>query len=140
MKTYLYCLFFLLSSTTYAQDKDKEQILGVLERQSTYWNQGNLEKFMEGYWQHDSLMFIGKSGVTYGYANTLENYRNSYSDTVQMGKLKFDFIRVEPLSAEHYFVVGKWNLTRSVGNLSGHFSLIFRKIDGKWTIVADHSS
>jgi hypothetical protein len=36
--------------------------------------------------------------------------------------------------------VGKWMLQRSIGNLSGHYTLLLRKIRGQWKIVADHSS
>jgi hypothetical protein len=57
-----------------------------------------------------------------------------------MGKLHFTILQTKPLGKQHYFVVGKWHLARSVGNLQGHFSLVFKKIKGKWFIIADHSS
>ncbi len=85
-------------------------------------------------------MFIGKSGVTYGWNNTLKNYQRGYPDTAAMGKLKFTLIRLEKLSRKKYHVVGKWQLFRTAGNLQGHFTLLMRKINGQWKIVADHSS
>jgi hypothetical protein len=123
-----------------AQDKDKQQILSILERQTNDWNRGDIDRFMVGYWNNDSLMFIGQSGITYGYKKTLENYKKNYSDTAQMGKLSFDILQVKKLSNEYYYVVGKWFLKRSVGDIGGHYNLLFRKINGKWVIVADHSS
>ena len=123
-----------------AQDKNKEQILSILDRQTRDWNRGDIDGFMVGYWNNDSLMFIGKSGITYGYKQTLANYKKNYSDTAQMGKLSFNILQVKRLSAEYYYVVGKWMLKRTVGDLSGHYNLLFRKINGKWVIVADHSS
>lgn len=123
-----------------SQDKDKQQILSILQRQTEDWNRGNIDAFMIGYWNSDSLKFIGKSGVTYGYAKTLANYKKNYSDTAQMGKLSFDILEVKKLSPEYYFVIGKWFLKRSVGDIGGHYTLLFRKIKGKWVIVADHSS
>ena len=95
---------------------------------------------MKGYWQNDSLMFIGKSGVTYGWRKTLDNYKRHYPDTVAMGKLHFKLLELKSLSPVYYFVVGKWHLLRSVGDLEGHFTLLFKKINGEWLIVADHSS
>ena len=71
---------------------------------------------------------------------TLENYKKNYPDTLAMGKLDFDLIEVKRLSALYFFVVGKWQLTRSIGTLKGHFTLLFKKINKKWVIVADHSS
>lgn len=123
-----------------AQDKDKEEILSILARQTRDWNRGDIDGFMVGYWNSDSLKFIGKSGITYGYKQTLENYKKNYSDTVQMGKLSFQILDVKKLSGKNYFVIGKWMLKRSVGDLSGHYTLLFEKINGRWVIVADHSS
>lgn len=119
---------------------DETTIRAALEEQRIAWNTGNLERFMGTYWQSDSLMFIGKSGVTYGWQHTLENYKKGYPDTAAMGKLDFNILEVKRLSAFYFFVVGKWYLTRSIGNVGGHFTLLFRKVKNKWVIIADHSS
>jgi ketosteroid isomerase-like protein len=125
---------------SFAQSADEKEILSILDRQTQAWNRGDLEAFMKGYWENDSLMYIGKSGVTYGYVSTLESYRKNYGDTARMGKLKFQILHVKKLSPDYYFVVGKWFLKRSAGDVGGHYTLIFRKQNGKWEIIADHSS
>lgn len=132
------CFFWVMMAS--AQRRDELAIKATLQRQTEDWNAGRLEQFMVGYWNSDSLMFVGKSGVTYGYKATLENYRKGYPDTASMGKLTFQLLQLKPLGKEHYLVVGKWFLKRSVGDVGGHFSLIWKKIDGVWKIVADHSS
>jgi hypothetical protein len=120
--------------------KDKSQISLVLQNQLNSWNNGNLETFMEGYWKNDSLKFIGKSGVTYGWKPTLENYKQNYPDKASMGTLSFNLISFEKISSNTVFVIGKWHLKRSIGDLEGHFSLLWRKVNGKWVMIADHSS
>ena len=85
-------------------------------------------------------MFIGKSGVTYGWHNTMNNYKRGYPDKASMGKLDFKLIKIQRLSRNYYSVVGKWHLSRSIGDLQGHFTLLMRKIKGQWKIIADHSS
>lgn len=137
---YLLLLTFALANTITAQSKDEQIIRTLLEEQRLAWNAGNLESFMDTYWKSDSLMFIGKSGVTYGWQNTLNNYKTGYPDTAAMGKLKFDILEVKRLSVMYFFVVGKWHLTRSIGDVGGHFTLLFKKVKNKWVIVADHSS
>lgn len=137
---FLCLLFAVFSISSFAQSKDEISIRTILQTQQNAWNSGNLETFMQGYWQNDSLMFIGKSGITYGYQKTLDNYKRGYPDTAAMGKLKFTLLQMKPLSHEYYFVVGKWHLQRNAGNLEGHFTLLFKKINGNWCIVADHSS
>ena len=123
-----------------AQNKDEQSIRNILSGQTQQWNKGNIEGFMNGYWKSDSLLFVGKNGATYGYKTTLENYKKNYPDTVAMGKLKFTILKVQPLAPNCYFILGKWMLQRSIGNLDGHYTLLFRKINQKWVIVADHSS
>ncbi len=136
----LLALILLLSTATHAQDKNSKAILALLDRQTQDWNKGDIDAFMKGYWENDSLMFIGKSGVTYGYQNTLNNYKKNYKGPDQMGKLTFNILEVKRLSNDCYFVVGKWFLKRNAGDVGGHYTLVFRKIKGQWVIVSDHSS
>ena len=137
--------FFVVTIITFsftvsiAQPVDEIAIRKVLSNQVAAWNSGNIEKFIEGYWVSDSMMFIGKS-VTYGWHKTLDNYKKRYPDTTAMGKLSFNLLEFKPLSPVYYFVTGKWHLQRSIGNLEGYFTLLFKKIKGQWFIIADHSS
>ena len=116
------------------------EIQQVLSAQQKSWNEGKIEAYMQGYWNNDSLTFVGKKGVTRGWKNTLANYKKSYPDKTAMGKLNLELISIKILGKDIAFVVGKWNLTRSIGDVGGHFTLLMRNIKGKWVIVADHSS
>lgn len=140
MKLFLLLSVCFLSFSSFAQYKDEKQILNALEIQKNAWNKGYLNTFMETYWRNDSLMFIGKTGVTYGWQNTLNNYKKGYPDNAAMGHLDFNILHVKKLSNTFYSVVGKWQLTRSIGDVGGHFTLLFKKIKGRWLIVSDHSS
>lgn len=137
----LMILFFLLLNTlASAQSKNEIAIRKVLQTQENAWNSGQLEKFMQGYWKNDSLIFIGKSGITYGWQKTLDNYIKVYPDTAVMGQLTFTLFQLKPIAVDYYFVFGKWHLQRSIGNIEGYFTLLFKKISGRWLIVVDHSS
>ena len=140
MRISLLLLTSLWASTVFAQDKNASAILKLLDTQTAAWNKGDLQGFMKGYWENDSLRFIGKSGITYGWNNTLANYKRGYPDTAAMGKLQFTILVVKKLSPRYYEVVGKWYLKRSIGDASGHYTLLLRKIKGSWVIVSDHSS
>ena len=147
MKSILIGLLSILSLSVFSQTKparpaggDETAVRNVLAKQNAAWNRGDVDAFMVGYWENDSLMFIGKSGVTYGYKNTLATYKKNYPDTTAMGKLTFTLIQVKRLSPEYYHVTGKYYLTRTIGDASGHFTLVFRKINGKWVVISDHSS
>ena len=135
-----FIIFMLFAGLMQAQSKDEKAIVKLLSEQDSAWNRGDLESFMKGYWKSDSLMFIGKSGITYGWQKTLDNYKKGYPDTAAMGKLDFEYIEMKRLSDSYFFVVGKWHLTRTIGNLEGAFTLLLRKINNIWVIVKDHSS
>lgn len=138
-------LLTLLTTVTFlttasAQNKDEQVIRSILANQTREWNNGNIEAFMQGYWKNDSLLFVGKNGPSYGYQNALENYQKNYPDTVTMGKLSYNILKMEQLTPNRYFVLGKWMLKRSIGDVSGYYTLLFRKIGNQWVLVSDHSS
>ncbi|WP_031529725.1 YybH family protein [Dyadobacter crusticola] len=143
MRNWLFTLILLATCTIVSaqSDKDKEEVLAILRQQEADWNQGNIKSFMNGYWNSDSLMFVGKAGVTYGYKATYERYMKSYPDKATMGKLKFTFLNFSFPGPGVAFVVGKFHLTRpEKGDLEGHYTLLFKKIQGKWLIICDHTS
>ena len=127
-------------STAARSAKDEAAIRQLMAAQVDAWNKGNLDAFMKGYWNNDSLVFIGKSGPSYGYHQALVNYKKNYNGPEQMGKLFFDLLKVKRLSADYYFVIGKWFLKRKAGDIGGIYTLLFRKIDGQWRIIVDHTS
>ncbi len=112
----------------------------VLETQRQAWNRGDLETFMQAYWKSDSLVFVGSSGPTYGWQNTLDNYKKSYSGKAGMGELTFKILKVELLNKQNAFVLGGWHLKREKDEPAGYFTLWFKQIAGRWVIVCDHSS
>lgn len=136
----LFTLTFYLQLFAQQISPDEQAIRDVLAQQQDCWNEGDLECFMEGYWRSDQLVFIGNSGVTYGWKKTLENYQRSYPDKKAMGKLTFELIIVEPLSDDFWTVIGRWSLQRKSDSPNGYFSLIFRRLGDDWVIVSDHSS
>jgi len=111
-----------------------------MQQSQDYWNKGDLDRFMHNYWHSDSLKFIGKTGITYGWQASLDRYLRSYPDKSSRGTLSFDFLHLDQLDKDHYFQVGKYTLYRETDTLSGHFTLIWEKINGEWKIIADHSS
>lgn len=133
------CLMMTLH-VVYAQTTDAAQIAAALYKSAEDWNSGDLEAYMNAYHKSDSLLFVGSKGLTYGWEKTLKNYKKSYPDADAMGKLEFTIHKLEVLSSDSAFLLGGWKLTRKKGDLSGAFTLLWKKIEGKWVIVIDHSS
>lgn len=145
MKTKLiFTIFLFLGMQTMAQnrvsEKLKSEISTLLEIQVNAWNEGNLEKFMDTYWHSEKLVFVGSRGPTYGWEATLAGYKKGYPDMASMGKLKLTLLDMAKIDRKTVFVIGRFDLKREAGNLSGHFTLVIQKIGNNWLIVSDHSS
>lgn len=118
---------------------EEKAILNVMKEQEKAWNDGDIDTFMQGYWQSDSLMFIGKNGIKYGWATTLNNYKKSYPNKDAMGKLEFKVIQLE-INKSNAYMLGKWSLVRKEDNPNGYFTLYWKKIKDQWFITIDHTS
>jgi uncharacterized protein (TIGR02246 family) len=136
----LLLLLIILGSSRAVFSQDKQKILDLLEHQRQAWNKGDMEGYMNGYWNSDSLLFVGSKGPSYGWKKTLSNYLQSYPDKAAMGILTFDIREVRFLNDEYAFVLGRWHLQRTKDSPEGYFTLLVRKIDGNWKVIADHSS
>lgn len=141
MKKLLWIVLLIFSGCTPKFDPASEEkaIRDVLKAQEIAWNEGNVDGFMEGYWKSDSLMFIG-SPITYGWNATLQRYKKSYPTQEIMGQLDFSFYSFKFIDSESCLVTGKYHLKRTADEPTGMFTLLLRKIDGKWVVVYDHTS
>jgi len=140
MKKILLSGLLLLSCCLIVQAQDKQAIMKVLETQRIAWNKGDIDAYMQGYWKSDSLMFIGHTAPAYGWQQTLAGYKKAYPDKAAMGQLTFGIMKVDILDPTNAFVLGTWHLKREKDAPGGYFTLWFRKIDGEWKIVCDHTS
>ena len=137
---YLIFIFLIFScQTKNTQEQDKLDILSVMKMQEKAWSNNDLEGFMQGYWKNDSLKFYGSNGLTFGWNKTLANYKKRYPTKDHSGTLSFTIDDISKIENESYFVMGQYHLKRNIGDANGVFMIIFKKIDGKWKIVADMS-
>jgi len=142
MKKFIILLFFTSLTITSFSQKDSKAVQTVMKNmdiQEKAWNNFDIQGFMNYYWNNDSLKFIGNKGITYGWKNTLDNYIKGYPTKEAMGILKFTITEATQLSKNTIYVIGKWELTKEKP-VGGYFTLLWKKINGKWVIVCDHTS
>ncbi len=135
-------LFFLLSSIqigTTQSDKAVASVIETLHQQAKDWSAGNIDAFMESYWKSEKLQFIGSEGVTFGWKKTIDGYKRRYPDKAAMGHLTFEVLNTEKRSRTVITLIGRYHLKREAGDLEGVFLLVWKKIKGKWLIVADQT-
>ena len=145
MKIFLSISFlFFFNGIIFSQQKinkeDSLAVLDILYKQQDDWNKGNIDAFMEGYLKSDHLIFSGSNGPIYGWEATRKRYLKTYSNREKMGKLKFDILNIIGLSQTVIQLQGKYNLTRTIGDAYGYFTLNWIKVKNQWYIISDHTS
>ena len=135
----LFFLFQLFSQGPISKI-DSLDIMKVMSFQEKAWNNGNIDLFMEGYIKSEELVFSGSGGPVYGWKATKDRYFKSYPDLKTMGKLTFRISKIKSLSSNTAYLIGEYYLKRIIDDSFGHFTLLWKKINGKWLIVSDHTS
>lgn len=115
-------------------------VVNVLNAQADAWNRGDIDGFMAHYWNSDELTFCAGGDTLQGWSSTLARYRDKYPTPQRMGRVEFDNIQLTPLSDDAALAVGRWRVEREGDPVGGVFSLVLRRIDGRWVIVHDHTS
>ncbi len=71
----------------------------VLERQVADWNKGDLDAFLDGYWNSPKVVFQSGGNRFDGWEALRQRYRRRYQDEGRaMGQLEFSGLEIEPLA------------------------------------------
>jgi ketosteroid isomerase-like protein len=123
-----------------ASEADRAAITSILTAQQDAWNQGDVDKFLIGYWHSPNLTFSGSSGISRGWDGVMARYKKSYPDRAAMGHLDFSGLEFHSLGKDAALVLGRWHLKRDKGDVGGVFSLVWQRFPEGWRIVHDHTS
>jgi len=131
-------VFLLVAVLSSAASVDAE-VKDVLNKQVAAWNRGDTDAFLEGY--AADTVFVGEK-MTRGIEDLKKRYQQHYPTRASMGKLSFYDLEIHPMGKDYAYVIGRWQLERDQeggGNVSGVYSLVFRKTSIGWKIVLDHT-
>lgn len=120
---------------------ERARIVEVLRDQERAWNEGDLDRFMQGYLDSPEITFFSGSSVLRGHAALRERYRGRYaSEGKEMGRLAFRDLRVDVLGPALAAATGRWRLETQAAENAGLFTLLLRKTGAGWRIIHDHTS
>jgi uncharacterized protein (TIGR02246 family) len=118
----------------------EDQVRAVLDKQVAAWNKGDTDGFLEGY--SSDTVFVGEK-MTRGVEDLKKRYQEHYPTRAAMGKLGFYDLEIHAMGKDYAYVIGRWQLERDKdggGNVSGVYSLVFRRTAIGWKIVLDHTN
>lgn len=143
MKILIFAFLILSAISISAQNKDektKAAIKKVMDDQAAAWNRGDIEGFMQGYWNSPEMMFVSGDSMTKGWQPTLDRYKKSYDSREKMGVLSFSELEFTLTGKDSAVVFGRFTLVREKDKPTGLFTLNFRKFKDGWKIILDHTS
>ena len=84
----------------------------VLDEQLQGWNEGNIDKFMQGYIKDSSVRFITNKRVKTSWQEITDSYKKNYPNKDAMGQLSFYRDEVRWINESAYFaqVIGRWQV------------------------------
>jgi ketosteroid isomerase-like protein len=143
----VFCLLLLCAASS-AQERDSMlqfQLSDQLKQSATRWNNGDLEGFLQDYYQGEEMTFTSGGRILQGFEALEQRYRKSYGDSSDsMGTLAFSDLEAWRLGPDQALVLGRWQLKRQeAGGTTtdeGVFSLVMVKVNDKWKIFHDHTS
>ena len=114
-------------------------IAHLLETSATYWNQGQLDRFMTSYENSPSTTYVSSKSIIHGYDAIREHYASTYRGG-HTGTLSFSDLSTRPLGQDFAVVVARWHLAmHDKSHPSGIFSLVLHRSGSGWHIITDHS-
>lgn len=120
------------------QTRIEAEIRHSIEEQSAAWNRGDIRGFMEGYQNSPSITFLSGVRLQRGFEPVLEGYLQRYPPGKQ-GTLAFEPVEIVPLSNDAAYVISRYALGGEIQQ-KGMFTIVLRRIGGRWLIVHDHTS
>lgn len=135
-------IFLALSAASPNHNDIADSVRRELDGQVAGWNRGDLPRFLESYWADDRLTFYSGGDVTTGWNQTRDRYEKRYrGEGKEMGKLTFESPEVVVISPNDALARGRYTVVFTKGEPQvGLYSVLMRKVGGKWRIVHDHTS
>ncbi len=116
----------------------EKDILDILEKQKTSWNDRDIEGFMAYYWKSAEFTFQSAQNRLRGWDALLQRYRKSYSGE-NWESLDFTDLEIRVLTEDCAYVLGRWRLGSGEKLREGMFTIVLKRFPEGWRIIHDQS-
>ena len=117
------------------------EVKQALYGQVVAWNKGELEKAMSYYWNSPDMLWISRNGTETGWQEVHDMFQKDFTDRSKMGEYTYEPLHIEQVGPETVYYVYRWKIDLQGKKLMGGVSSqLWKKIDGRWVITAEHAS
>ena len=111
-----------------------------LDAQREAWKNGDLDRFMDAYWDSDELIVITGDTQVAGCQAAFQHFQERYQAKGQeMGTLTLKG-PIQMLDSGYAVVWGEWQVVTSSQKRGGRFSRIYKKLPSGWRIVHESTT
>jgi uncharacterized protein (TIGR02246 family) len=124
------------------EQSSARQVYLLIMGQVSAWNSQDIEGFMAAYWKSPKLVYLDDGEQVFGWDQLYANYQNGFADRSLMGYLEAQRVKVQMLEADMAYVLLWWDMMigRPRSKVVGTSTLVVRRLDGEWKIVAAHTT
>ncbi len=117
------------------------EITAMLAHAAAAWNAGDLDGFVSDYADDSTTSFMAGGRPQYGYDWIRRNYAPRFEVGAERDSLHFEDVAARALGPGYAVATARFVLAREDSiTLSGPFTLVLQRIDGRWRILHDHTS
>jgi len=140
---FLFAVILLAVSTIPAQTRPDAlaDVKAALDAQVTAWNAGALDMAMSAYHDSPEMLWVNRGGIRKGFEPVRAAYRRDLGDRSRMGTYSYEPLHIERISRDCVYFVIKWKIElNGRTTMGGVSSLVWKRINRKWVIAAEHAS
>lgn len=138
----LVLILFAVSGTSAQTRTDPlADVKAALDAQVKAWNAGALERSASVYHDSPEMLWVNRTGIRKGNQLIQASFRRPQNSGPRQGLYSYEPLHITQLSPNCVYFVIRWNLeTSGRRSVTGVTSLVWKRINKKWFIVAEHAS
>jgi len=142
-RAFLFLVVLLAVSSTLAQTKPDPiaEVTAALDGQVNGWNAGVPDKATSVYYDSPEMLWVNRTGIRKGYDLIRASYQRSPAERSRMGTYSYETLHIERLAKDCVFFVIRWKIeSNGRTTMGGVTSMVWKRINRKWVIAAEHAS
>ncbi len=113
----------------------------TLDAQVSGWNAGAPDKATSVYYDSPEMLWVNRTGIRKGYDLVRASYQRTPAERSRMGTYSYEPLHTDRLSRDCVFLVIRWKIeSNGRTTMGGVTSMVWKRINKKWVIAAEHAS